>query len=193
MVFAQWLNRIPGVPLLILSSILNPAPLFAGTDQSSLSMNVIQYGSSATNSLLGTTGYGFTFLSEPRKAKIRLVIGSQLELAQGLYAQSDNATLMRGAFLVGTHFFPFKTEFVAPFIGTYADIGWGYLSLNGTDKSIGLNLGVTISGGAEVRFSRNPDSIGLRIGSSYRLSRGQFTGQGTIELDGLMFFIGVAL
>jgi len=189
----QWLTRIGGISLLMSSGILTPATLFAGTDQSSLSLNVIQYGSSATNSLLGTSGYGLTFLSEPRKAKIRLVIGSQLELAQGLYAQTENATLMRGAFLVGTHFFPFKTEFVAPFIGTYADIGWGYLSLNGTEKAIGLNVGITISGGAEVRFSRNPDSIGLRIGSSYRLSRGQFTGQGIIELDGLMIFIGVAL
>ncbi len=163
----------------------------AGSDQASLTLGFLSYGSSETNSLLGSSGYAITFLSENRKAKVRLALGSQLEMCSGIYAEDQSAaTLLRGAFLVGANFFPMKTEFVSPYVGTLADMGWGYLSRGGTE-SMGLNAGLTVSGGADLRISRDPAALALRVGSSYRLSRGFFVGEGTIQLDALTFFFGV--
>jgi hypothetical protein len=184
--------RLSGVLLGLFSSLhATERSAAAGADQASLTLGFLSYGSSETNSLLGSSGYAITFLSENRKAKVRLALGSQLEMCSGVYAEDQSAaTLLRGAFLVGANFFPMKTEFVSPYVSTLADMGWGYLSRGGTE-SMGLNAGLTVSGGADLRISRDPAALALRVGSSYRLSRGFFVGEGTIQLDALTFFFGV--
>jgi hypothetical protein len=171
-----------------LTLLLTASSVSYADDQASLNVGMNIYGTTAGSSLAGINGYFLNFLSESGKSLIRPGFSAQLEYATGTPTGRAATTLIAGQLSAGLGFFVFKTNAVKPFIDTYATLGWANISSAGT-SSIGLTYGGYLSGGAEIRLGKSANSKSIRIGSSYRIGRGNL---GTIkELDALQLTFGI--
>jgi len=180
---AVWATSLLGV------SLASPS---LRADQSSLNIGLVNFGGSASNALNSGTGYAVNFVSQSSGNFIRPSIGVQLETSSGTLADNTSISILSGALMGGAHFFFFKTARVRPFLTTEAMAGWGSMTYGGDQSTIGINYGIVIGGGTELRFKDDPKGKALRLTTSYRWYQSSFTVGSLTGFDysGILFGVG---
>lgn len=189
--------RNAGIGLISLAALLGPTQVRAADAQATFETGMNYYGSDAGKSLTGSTGYFLQFQTESRKGWARFGYGAALDYSSSkasLPSGEEDATLIAGMVSGGMEFIATKASYVKPFITTHALFGWASLQTGEGDSaatSIGLTYGFRISGGAEIRFKRRDDAMGIRISTAYRYLVGSLGGVSGFQLNALQIGLGL--
>lgn len=179
----------------ILNLIFSTTSAFAG-DQALIDLGIAMYGGSTGKSLGGSgtasTGFFVHFQAQSRKGPFRPNVGSRIELGSGtasVGSDKPSFTIWSGEISPGIELLPFKTSYVAPFIGLSGILGWSALTTTTTTQA--LTFGYSISAGAEIRKKANPDAQAIRLMTSYRSLSGKLANTAGFQLNAVLFSIGM--
>ncbi len=168
-------------------------------DQAVAEVGTLIYGGTKGKSISETFGFFARFQAQPRKGIFRPYASAMIEYASGtasVSSEKPSFTMYSGMAPLGIDIYPFKTNFVRPFIGAMGILGWGAMtmnssteSMNGTTTSIEFGYGATC--GVEIRTREQAESKAFRISTSYRVLQGKFATIAGFQLNAITFGLGI--
>lgn len=186
-------QRFIQISLLLIAAAGTPGVAQAAS-KSAFDFGINYYGTDSGKSLTGATGYYAHFQVKSGKKWLYPTFGATLEYASdnaSLPSGTTPVTLMAGQIEGGLEILP-RTEYLKPFIGVQALLGWASLSDTGAQtSSLAITYGFSLSGGTEFRFSSKDDASGLRLRTGYRFMLGSLGGVSGFQLNALQIGIGM--
>ena len=156
---------------LILAVLLgaSPSESRAAEAQASVDAGLSFFQTAAATGSISPMGYFLHFLVESHTGWVRPNFGAQIEFSSG------TNRLINGHMLFGVELIGYKANYVKPFLGVAADLGWANLA-TATSTYNNYIYGFAASAGAEIRFSSNEGATAIRLTTTYRYLMGTVGG-----------------
>lgn len=159
---------------------------------------IIFHAGDAGKSLTGASGYLLRLGAEKRKGFLRPNARLEIEYSSGTASVGDSEpdfTLFHGGFHGGLNLFIFTTGRFQAFVGGAGVASWSQLQLTSPPDGVeentqSLSFGYETSAGVDMRLG-SAEGNAIRLESSFYSVSSGLAGEGSFQLQGFKFLLGI--